>query len=89
MRHPNDLIRIKLLFIILYHVALLFPICSHFKATQTGGVAEMHNLDLLDYWNNFDSKKRKALIILLRQLVFAKESRLPYVPQKKSSKSDQ
>ncbi len=43
----------------------------------------MSDLELIQYWRSLDLKTQKEIILLLRQLVGAKESKSPFAPQEK------
>ncbi len=65
------------------YVLVLFSICSYRPQPQTDRRAKMRDLELIKYWSTLDSKAQKELILMLRQLVAAKESKSPAFPQEK------
>lgn len=62
---------------------VLFSICSYSTQPQTDRRAKMSDLELIKYWSTLDSKTQKEFILMLRQVVAAKESELPVFLQEK------
>lgn len=74
------------LFSFLPAVLVLFSICSYPPQPQTDRRAKMSDLKLIEHWKSLDLKTQKELILQLRQLVSAKESRQPVSLQERALK---
>ncbi|EJF83745.1 hypothetical protein MCW_01294 [Cardidatus Bartonella washoeensis 085-0475] len=68
------------------NVLVLFSICSFPTQSQTDRRAKMSDLELIQYWCTLNAKTQKDIILMLRQLVAAKELKSPVFPQEKALK---
>lgn len=68
------------------YVFMPFSICSYLMQPPIDRRNKMNDLELIRQWRKLDTRTQKEIILVLRQLISAKESKPPVSLQEKALK---